>query len=158
MGVKQNLPVALTSFPSQLVMSSIFCMVIGRLHIFGETSVLAICPCLNWAVLSLLSCGKPVYLGHWALVLCAVWKRSTLCVVLSLSSSCSSHRVLKCLFGCPGFSCSVWGLGPWPGTDPGHLQWEGGVLATGPPVLTLMKPSFYELCFECQVWELFVQA
>ena len=30
-------------------------------------------------------------------------------------------------------SCGVWDLAPLPGTEPGPLHWECGVLATGPP-------------------------
>ena len=31
------------------------------------------------------------------------------------------------------FSCSMWDLVPWPGSNPGPLHWELGVLATEPP-------------------------
>ena len=42
------------------------------------------------------------------------------------------------LFGCPGFSCCMWDLVPWPGIKrkpqaPSPLHWEHRVLASGPP-------------------------
>ena len=38
-------------------------------------------------------------------------------------------------------NCSMWGLVPWPGINPGPLHWERKVLAIGPPG----KPS--KVCF-----------
>ena len=51
------------------------------------------------------------------------------------------------------FSCSMWDLDPWPGSNSGPVHWVCGVLATGPPGNTLRfllnqtnfdsKPSSY---------------
>ena len=37
------------------------------------------------------------------------------------------------------FNCSTWDLVPRPGIEPGPLHWERGVLATGPPVKSLVS-------------------
>ena len=41
------------------------------------------------------------------------------------------------------FSCSLWNLAPGPGSNPGPLNWEHGVLATGPP-----ESPQIQLCYE----------
>ena len=39
--------------------------------------------------------------------------------------------IFRC--GMPTLNCSMWGLVPWPGMEPGPLHWKHGILVTGPP-------------------------
>ena len=54
---------------------------------------------------------------------------SSLCVVLFIFYK----NPVFIYLAAPGFSCSIWDLGPRPGMEPGPLCWERRVLATGPP-------------------------
>ena len=42
------------------------------------------------------------------------------------------HWVLVVALRIFDLRCSMWDLAPWPGSNSGLLQWEEGVLATGP--------------------------
>ena len=66
-----------------------------------------------------------------------------------LNLRCQKHYFKKIfILAAQGFGCSMWDLLPQPGTKPGLLHQEYGVLATGPPGKSPKSTIFIAFSFE----------